>query len=234
MKYNENFNELLNKSTDGDYIGLGNPNSKILFIGKEPKGEVDISIEHGHTKSWKEKIDYSKRFKLEKTNQTWQRYQRLYEEIMSKSDTENYVPKNDKYEITFVENVFTTELSSLPAPNTIIAKNLPKFKSELEKRKENFFKSEFIKGFPIVIIFASDNKYIETYNGEVCDLFNVEFDHLYNYSGKDKIWIHYGVTIDGNPRLLIHTRQLANRFSPDLISSLSDITSNFIKENQIY
>lgn len=235
----KHFEELLSKLPAKDYIGLGNPQAKILFIGKEPGVEIETQIYHGSTESWKDrKNDYSKRYiptesNLRNLNHTWQNYQKLYEMIMLSLDTENYIPKSEKYEITFVENVFTTELSRLPAKRSDEAKAQSKFVSELEKRKQNFFNSEFVKGFSIIIIFASDNKYIETYPGEVCNLFNVEFDHLYNYPGKDKIWIHYGNTIDNNPKLLIHTRQLINSFSPDLIPSLSDVISSFIKSNQL-
>ena len=38
----------------------------------------------------------------------------------------------DKYEISFVENVFTTELSNLHAPNTKDAKKQEKFSQELK------------------------------------------------------------------------------------------------------
>ena len=139
----------------------------------------------------------------------------------------------DKYEINFVENVFTTELSNLPAKNTISAKKQINFDTELSKRKQLFFKSDFIQQFPIIVIFANDNKYIETYSGEVCELFNVKFDKLCDYAGKDKIWLHSNLNPKEKPRFLIHTRQLTNSVSEELIICISDLISKFIIENSL-
>lgn len=149
------------------------------------------------------------------------------------------VVKEDKYEINFVENIFTTELSNLHAPNTKEAKKQEKFKSELEKRKNEYFTSEFIHKFPVTVVFASDNNYIETYPGEVCKLFNVNFDGIYNNettkynTTKYKIWLHSGVYNEEYPRLLIHTRQLTRFKADELISDLSKIIVEFLKENSI-
>lgn len=238
---NENIylKELLKVVVENQYIGLGNPNSKILFIGKEAGAAIETELFHGNAKSWKErKFDYSFNYipteeKLRNLNHTWQRYQKLYESILSNLNIDTRIVKNDKYEITFVENVFTTELSNLHAPNSKEAKRQEKFSEELQLRKDDFFKSKFIQQFPIVIIFASDNKYIETYPGEVCDLFNVKFDYLLNQNAKDKIWIHSESENAKNPKLLIHTRQLTNRISSELIPNLSKLIVSFINENSI-
>ena len=239
MEYNKNFKELLETLPDSEYVGLGNPNSKILFIGKEAGSEIGVEICHGNAKSWKNKeFDYSKRYipsepNMRNLNHTWQRYQILYDKILSKLNIIIKTQKNDKYEITFIENVLTTELSNLPARNTNEAKKQIDFTSELEKRKRVFFKSQFIEQFPIIVIFANDNKYIETYSGEVCKLFKVKFDKLHNYMGKDKIWIHFASAPENSPKLLIHTRQLTNSISNDLIDNISEIIADFIQENSI-
>lgn len=240
MTYTPNFTELLSTLQNDQYIGLGNPNAKILFIGKEAGLEKEKINYHGSLQSWEDhKYDYSARYippkedkKIRNLNHTWQRYQKLYDCILSKINCEDLIEKRDKYEISFVENIFTTELSNLHDHNTKEAKKQTNFSQELEKRKEIFFNTKFIESFPITVIFASDNKYIETYPGEVCKLFKVKFDTLYNYSGKDKIWIHSSFE-SSNPKLLIHTRQLTNRISADLIDSLSTIISNFIKEHTV-
>ncbi|AIG30913.1 hypothetical protein IA01_10785 [Flavobacterium psychrophilum] len=234
---NKLLEELLKKIPENQYIGLGNPNSKILFIGKEAGAEIETEMFHGSAKSWKEKeFNYSEKYVPEETkirnlNHTWQRYQKLYDCILSNLEIE--FEKKDKYEISFVENIFTTELSNLHAPNTTDAKKQEKFTEELKSRKDIFFKSNFIKQFPIVVIFASDNKYIETYQGEVCELFNVKFDKLHNENAKDKIWIHSETENDKNPRLVIHTRQLTNSISVDLIPNICELIVEFIKEHSI-
>ncbi|MFH6998885.1 hypothetical protein ACHRVZ_13185 [Flavobacterium sp. FlaQc-57] len=237
MTENIYLEELLKKIPKNQYIGLGNPNAKILFIGKEAGAEIETEIFHGSARSWKEKeINYSEKYipndpKIRNLNHTWQRYQKLYDCILSNLNLEN--SKEDKYEINFVENIFTTELSNLHAPNTNDAKKQENFSNELKSRKDSFFRSKFIEQFPIIVIFASDNKYIETYPGEVCELFNVKFNNLYNENAKDKIWIHSEISKEKNPRLLIHTRQLTNSISKDLIPSICDLIIQFIKENSI-
>ena len=244
MVYNSEFENFLQKIDEEQYIGLGNPNAKILFIGKEAGLGIGTNIYHGTVKSWKNKeFDYSKGYipdskHLRNFNHTWQRYQMLYDNILSNLNKEIAV-KEDKYEINFVENIFTTELSNLHAPNTKEAKKQEKFKSELEKRKNEYFTSEFIHKFPVTVVFASDNNYIETYPGEVCKLFNVNFDGIYNNettkynTTKYKIWLHSGVYNEEYPRLLIHTRQLTRFKADELISDFSKIIVEFLKENSI-
>lgn len=240
MEYNKNFEELLETLPDNEYIGLGNPNSKILFIGKEAGTEIGTEIFHGNAKSWKVKeFDYSKRYipsepNLRNLNHTWQRYQKLYDKIISKLNRIDENQKKDKYEITFLENIFTTEFSNMPAKTTNTAKKQINFSTELEKRKQIFFRTNFIEQFHIIVIFATDNNYIETYPGEVSELFKVKFDYQYDYPGRDKIWIHSEINPENNPKLLVHTRQLTNSISKDLLDSISEIITNFIKTNSIH
>mgnify|MGYP006074824861 FL=1 len=239
MKENIYLENLLKTIDENQCIGLGNPNSKILFIGKEAGVKIESEVFHGNAKSWKEKeFNYSEKYvpkkgKLRNLNHTWQRYQKLYDCILSKLDLNIGIEKQDKYEISFVKNVFTTELSNLHAPNTKDAKKQEKFSQELKLRKETFFKSEFIQQFPIIIIFASDNKYIETYQGEVCELFNVKFNNLQLETAKDKIWIHTERENGENPKLLIHTRQLTNSITSELIPNICNLIVEFIKSNSI-
>lgn len=239
MEYNKNFEVLLETLPDNEYVGLGNPNAKILFIGKEAGIDIGSEIFHGNTKSWKDNVfNYSKRFipeepNLRNLNHTWQRYQKLYDAIMSKIGNIDKNQRKDKYEITFLENLFTTEFSNLPAKTTTTAKKQNNFRTELKKRKQIFFNSKFIEQFPIIVIFANDNDYIETYSGEVCELFKVKFKQLYDYPGKDKIWIHSEFIPGEKPKLLIHTRQLTNSISKNLIDSISEVITNFIKANSL-
>ncbi|MCG8858543.1 hypothetical protein [Tenacibaculum finnmarkense] len=233
MTYKKDFKELIEIGLkNNQYIGLGNPNAKILFVGKEAGMPIGSEIIHGSANSWKDKkIDYSNRFMPENNikdfRQTWQKYQKLYDKILDELEIKY---EKEEYEITFIENVFTTELSNLVAPTTNEAKKLDGFKIELEKRKDLFWKSDFIKNFPIVVIMASDNSYIETYKGEVCELFHVKFDEL-KYAKSDKIWSHY--SNNNKPKLVIHTRQLTNGASNELIDQITQLITKFIKQNSI-
>lgn len=244
MNYNNNFNTLIDICIEqNQYLGLGNPNAKILFVGKEAGSPTDSDITHGSGLSWKEnKNDYSRRFtpdeknenKLRNKNHTWQKYQRLYESILDRLNIKEESIKKD-YEISFVENVFTTELSNLPALKTSEAKKLKDFKPNLENRKTVFWKSDFIKQFPIIIIAASDNKYIETYNGEVCELFDVEFSETLLIGNSGKIWVHYAEEGKNNifPKLVIHTRQLTNGASNNLLAKIADFVKDFVEKYDI-
>lgn len=242
MKHNENFEQLLNKLDETDYIGLGNPNAKILFIGKEPKGELGSELEHGCVKHWNSGIDYSRRYEpgkeLRHLGRTWQRYQKLYNTITTKLGCNKL--QNSKYEITFVEDVFTTELSQFPAPDTKKAKGILEFKSKLAERKENFFATDFLKEFQIVFIFASDPKYIEVHQGEVCKLFEVsyvpteEVEKFLDKKLEKSIWVHKGITPSGKPKIVIHTRQLTNHAGiMKLIECLGDLVVNFVNQYNI-
>lgn len=241
MKYNKDFKNLLSTLEDKDYVGLGNPNSKILFIGKEAGADENSEIIHGSAKDWNRNGSYlanpfipnpdiEDERKLMNYGHTWQKYQSLYNQILQKLNITQ--EPLEKYEINFVKNVFTTELNSLHAPCTRKAKQNPNFKTELQKRKELFFDSDFIRGFQITVIFASDNKYIETYKGEVLDLFKVTFYCLHEYKGKGRIWINRGTTAENKQRIVIHTRQLAQSENI-LITELASIIAEFTNQNDI-
>ncbi len=138
MNYTKEFEELIENSIEhNQYVGLGNPNAKILFVGKEAGIPIGTTITHGSANSWKEKnIDYSMSFVPPESNvknhrHTWQKYQKLYNQIIDKLQIIESSKKD--YKITFVENTFTTELSNLVAPTTNEAKQLDGFKTELKK-----------------------------------------------------------------------------------------------------
>ena len=232
MKYTEEFKNLIDDCLkNGQYVGLGCPNSKMLFVGKEARSEVGTKLVHGTAQSWQKGHDYSRRYspqrELRDRRCTWQKYQKLYELIVGESSKKDY-------EITFVENVFTTELSNLHAPNTNAAKNIDGFKENLKKRKETFWQTDFIKNFPIIIITASDPKYIETYRGEVCELFDVKFQKQLVCEKGGKIWVHYAESESKYfPKLVIHTRQLTGGASTDLLGKIAKLVADFIKEHSI-
>ncbi len=240
MKWSKEFQEFLVELSDDEYVGLGNPDAKILFVGKEA---ANNSGEGTKEKYMEGSNDYSKSFvpnsnilserNLRNLNHTWQKYQKLYDRILYELSGEE-IRDREKYKITFVENVFTTELSCLSAPNTSEAKKNPNFELRLGLRKDAFWSKNFIsKQFPIILIFAKDKKYIETYEGEVVSLFGIPFRKHLNAKENNEMWLHY--TDEGSecPRLLIHTRQLTNPEPSNLIKEIAEIVSEFIKENKI-
>jgi len=95
--YNEHFTKLLSNlknSNINEYVGIGNPNSRILFIGTEAGMDTESQIIHGSRDSWLNGGEYlAKRYipdkstkegiKLRNLNQTWQKYQKLYNVIIN-------------------------------------------------------------------------------------------------------------------------------------------------------
>ncbi|MFA7445333.1 MAG: hypothetical protein WCY89_05250 [Flavobacteriaceae bacterium] len=240
MSYKKSFLDLLGKSDDKEYVGLGNPNSNILFIGKEAGAPADDYMFHGSVLSWKSGNNYGIRYepsesKIKNLNHTWQKYQKLYNILFK--DSVNLKEQQSKYEITFVEDIFTTELSNLPSPKTSEAKKNSNFKPKLERRRKSFFNSEFIQEFQIVIIFALDNQYIESYNGEVTELFTVSCTEPPIILDQGvKIWVNRGVTLSGKPKIVIHTRQLATRSAlniDSLLEKISELVNDFKLENKL-
>ncbi len=222
MKYTKEFKEILTIcQKEQEFVGLGNPNAKILFIGKESK----VREKHGTAESWINKCDYSKPHSIGK-NPTWKRYEKLYDFLGIKD--------KEKEDITFVKNVFTTELNNGVARTTSEAKRNKEFDKNLQKRKDIFFQSEFIQNFPIVVICASDEKYIKGSQGEVCDLFGVEYGNIIECSKTNKAYIHYAKKeAKVYPKLLIHTRQLTNGASNALLEKIAKTIKDFAKENAI-
>ncbi len=82
MNYTKEFNTLIEDCLENnEYIGLGNPNSSILFVGKEAGMHRENELTHGTAKFWKKKeYDYSfNPNKLKNLSNTWQNYQKLFE-----------------------------------------------------------------------------------------------------------------------------------------------------------
>ena len=122
--YSKDFKEFVINGIDKYYIGSGNPNGDILFVGKESAiSKENIQGREFYNRnaiSWKEHIDKNTCeilnypvdenhiFRREKSwgKNTWSKYQEL----------KNVVYKNEKkpYHIDFLEKIFTTEINDAP------------------------------------------------------------------------------------------------------------------------
>jgi hypothetical protein len=150
--YRDCFRQLVNENlAENHYIGRGNPNAEILFVGKEfSKSDKDSKF---NAKDWAEKIDqpfdYKEHPNNEKEGHTWNKYQKLYDFIKEQP--------HSKEVFNFEKHVFTTEMSELPMKTTGAAQQQPDFKEKLLKRKQEFFnsKSKFFQQFPVVVLACS-------------------------------------------------------------------------------
>lgn len=255
MNYTEEFKEIVET---GVYIGSGNPNSSILVVGQEVATNIEslepiekqnaISIQN-NASDWKvnisnnitqesinpwvfdETLDLNKvnnnplfSFKGSvKTSDTWNNYQKLYNLIFR-----NERKTNDKLELDFQKNFFTTEMSEIPMKTTSGAQKNPEFKERLKQRKSTFFKSSFIQEFPVVILACS--KYIinDDKKREIDEIFKVEFIEEKG-TPKQRFWIHKSIT--EKPKLVIHTRQLSNGVGDNLLIGIANEIKTFLKTN---
>lgn len=181
------------------YIGTGNPNAKILIIGKEVG--FDIQSDNGRKQyeleilrnisNWENDIN-KKHNEIEVWNGN--NYSPLYPYKLQLLKIDNFkdnfkdwnqgtnrtwynyqkitnlvYPQHDNKTINFHENIFITELNSTPSKQTKNAKI-----ESLEFRK-SYLKSEFFQSFPIVIIGALGYFKISENKNELEEIFGVKF-----------------------------------------------------------
>ena len=223
--YNEIFKKLVNKSSDETYIGRGNPNANILFIGKEYSKANEKSEFDG--KYWKKKIAKNESICLTHKKKvgeghTWSKYQKLHDYIFEKSKTDTF---------DFEQLIFTTEMSEIPQKNARIAKKNPEFKPKLAKRKQEFFKSDFIQNFPVIVLACSD--YIKNDNEirEIDEIFGAHYKDEYEkkiYSKFNWFYSHYN---DDKTKLVIHTRQLSANVKSKLLEDMGKLIRQHLRQN---
>lgn len=237
MKYNDNFINALNRTKDYETIGLGNPDSKILFVGKEAGIEIDNDEDlesikerlkglHGSAFLWNSnKFDYSHNpTKLKELSDTWQNYQQLFENIYDEEKGSEYA--------SFLKKVFTTEMSNLPSKTTDKARKNPYFKRELMKRKDSFFKTDFIQSFPVVVLACSDYIRNNEKIREIDNIFDVKYSGDFKeYSKGNWFFVHYN---DEQTKIVIHTRQLSANVNDDLLKDIGIIIQNHLKKMKMY
>lgn len=225
---------------DYKYIGTGNPNAKILIVGKEtsiPSGpnEQQVREVSNNFSDWT-RIISNDEFQPEKWNGS--NYSPLYpykgqQFKISNSRTGynggtsttwfNYQKlynllhnKVDNQIIDFHEGVFITEVNSGSSPKTKDADT-----SSIDFRKNKILKSDFFQNFPIVIISGVGYFEINDSKNEIEDIFGVKFIRKECAMGKDSqaYWIHEGTIM---PKLLINTRQLSISVSDALMQSIAN------------
>lgn len=226
--YSENFKKLVEENSDETYIGRGNPNSKILFVGKEyskpnEKGEFD-------TKYWKEKISKNESVCLTHKKgvgegHTWNKYQNLHDYIFEKTKTDMF---------DFEQLIFTTEMSEIPQKNTRNAIKNIEFLPRLLKRKQRFFKSNFIQDFPVIVLACSD--YIQNNDKirEIDEIFGVQYKEEYEkkiYTKSNWFYSHYN---EEKTKLVIHTRQLSTNVMSDLLEEMGKVIRNHLISLNLY
>tara|TARA_R110002020_G_scaffold419155_1_gene628403 strand:- start:15917 stop:16654 length:738 start_codon:yes stop_codon:yes gene_type:complete len=192
------------------FIGFGNPDSDILFVGQEMaidplKNSVTLEMEsYRNPEHWNtiierkiSEINYSfssknaflnprKPYNIKATG-TWQSYEKIVEKIKNLNLNQN---------LEFFQHCFVTEL------NTKTSKRQIGFKTCDER--ELIIKDKFYKGFPITIL--ATGSYIEN-KATIEMLFDVKHSKDDSDSQKYKRFeVYYS---QNKKRVLINTRQLS-------------------------
>lgn len=237
--YSEEFKKFVTDGVKNEYfVGTGNPNAKILFIGKESAIRENDS-NHAkwykkNAKDWKQHIEQNTCeilqypvteghvFRKEKCwgKNTWSKYQKLTNHIFEREEKPYY--------IDFLEDVFTTEINDSPSKNTNSAD-----KSNLNERKRLFKDSEFIQDFPVVILACSN--YIKNNDDvrEIDEIFDVHYDDKYEkkiYTKSNWFFSHYN---ENKTKLVIHTRQLSANVKPELLEDMGKLIRSFLIKQKI-
>ena len=214
------------------YIGYGNPNADICFVGKEATGMLPLQCGLGSTNYWMTSLPmFFDRIKTDnpsdsiwKEGHTWNKYQKLYDAIFP----ENAAKPGT---MNFEQHVFVTEMSAMPAATTNEGKNASGFDEQLALRKQKFFAHPYFKDFKVIVLACSD--YIVNYGDrrEIDSLFDVTFDingGAHEIGPQNAFWVHHSA--DGN-RMVIHTRQLSGAVSDKLLEEMGAVIRQHLNSN---
>lgn len=239
MEYRKEFVELIDSLSNEDdknlrFVGLGNPNSNILIIGKECSFESEECFlyklqNQDNLQQWIYNIE--NKIELE-TLPCWENNPDLYNPLFPYKGQFNKVIRNNnggtsrtwvQYQklidrilqkdkpkmIDFHKYAFITELSDVPMPNS---RKSEKTKESINIRCQKLLSHDFFKAFPVVIVPCGH--YVRDYKINLEEIFNQK----YQGTDDDGEWIN--VHNNGN-RILLHTRHLSG-CSNRLIEKIAD------------
>ncbi|TDO96561.1 hypothetical protein [Flavobacterium sp. 245] len=240
--YNESFRNLVNLAFNKSkefyksennlnkpnpyFVGFGNPNSKILILGKEKGFDVNNlkqlqyeSIENPN--EWKNYIDsgvtlnrtkfYDSEHYINvfcpylakmKGGHTWTKYFTLLKHIY---------PQIEKNENEFLDYTFLSEINFEPS-------KLSKIKAFNNPNRIELLKNNYYKSFNVIICACGD--YLS--DNQIEDFFDVKFESdLSNPSEKLKIF-------KNENRVLINTRQLSMNIKNDYLVTISEVAKKYL------
>lgn len=228
MNLPDSFKDLLySEENKQKYIGMGNPNARILIIGREPS--YDLNTEEGklgfeqdqqlNRKNWinlfegnpiKGRCNPRRPFPNQKclknngsndgTSATWTWYQKLIDMILGREYERPYMLRP----IDFHDYCFHTDISAAAAPNLSSTDKQSKKASVIER--EALFKHPFFRQFPITILSIGTDvgEYVPlTWCQEVLGFPTSEYEPL-----QEKPMILLNRDSAGH-RILIHTYSLS-------------------------
>lgn len=218
----ESFVRLIANLPDNYYVGVGNPDAKILIVGKEgvtehiPENETSLAAQWrqiGKLPAFQFRNLDGRPFRI---GDTYTKYQKLHDYIFGE---DNRAKGNE--EVDFFKNIFTTEMNINRA-----ARSKEAAKDGMQRRKEEFFRNaEFIRQFPVTVLACGP--YI--CQQEIETIFNVSFEKKYPDDGThnaQSFWTHYN---PDRTKLVIHTRQLSSNVKDSLLREMAGVIREFLQ-----
>ena len=256
--YTEKFKQLVQYCKENNlFVGYGNPNGKVLVIGKEAahiaKEETTENLEkkkeelfQSNVSQWEQILStnevpnydgerpishenplyaYGNQFNKKDirkegkpynggTSSTYLNYEKLYEQL--------FLQGEKLKKINFQKEFFITEFSDYPTKESYKNEDIEALRKQSIEERKPLFALPFFKEFPIVIVAAGDYPYL--YHIDLEKTFDVIFKKEIKV-GRDRYFLHFS---KDNKRILIHTRQLSNSFSGELIVAIANEAKKFL------
>lgn len=247
MNRKEQFLEMLTRAKDQEfgYIGTGNPEARILIIGKEVA--IDKEKDSHSMTEYENNLNFWERDR-EKT--MWDialrnrdeysplcpfkgQYQIKYngKDNWGTSTTwlnyqklHNYIFGNSLERINFHKNIFTTEINGVPSANTKEAD-----KSTIEKRKLFIKDSKYFQNFPVIILAGVGYYDISETENDIEKIFGVKFTKPKRIAGgneKQPYWVHWN---NDKTKLVINTYQLSINISDALLEEIAELIKSVLE-----
>lgn len=178
---------------------------------------------NAYTNYWNQRNVQNKKLKNGEwnfgTSNTYLHYQKIYQNVFLNGENES--------NINFQKEFFITELNDLLAKKDYNFKRLKELKKDFISKRENLFREDFFRSFPVVII--ASGHYSRDFSFDIEDVFDVEYIGKPTEIGNS--WYNLHHSKDGSKkRLLIHTRQLSTSVSSELTKELSTVIKNFLED----
>ncbi len=226
--YTEHFKKFVSQGIEQKaYIGIGNPNSNILLVGKEaaidPNNQEALENYKNDALKWQELIEAGQEqvyhYPIDEGSplykswgkNTWSKYQQLISAVRER--------QAKPYFVDFLSSCFTTEINDAPMLRTADAN-----KEGLQNRKKFFQESSFIQEFPVVILACSNYIQNNEQVREIDEIFGVSYagDEIgkHQYNQGNWFYLHYS---PDKRKLVIHTRQLSADVKNEMLQDMGRI-----------
>lgn len=260
MKYQKTFEDCVRKCKEnGTYIGTGNPNSKILVVGKETatdaenktnKNEIDALFEKECLQDFKDNaikwdLNIEKNVELNSIP-NWIGGKDSPLTINPLFPFKSMHPKELKEGQTWRkyqklhDSIFLNDLSLAKEKEFDFHNNF--FLTEMNDSPSKFTKDANKSGIPNRKQFFKESEFFQNFpviilacsnyisGKEIEEIFNVNFDKQYG-NRKQLFWTHFNTD---KTKLVIHTRQLSTNVSDDLLKEIAKEVRNFTKQRNQY